>query len=120
MPYRVVLTTTGGVAPYKYALASGALPPGLSLGANGVISGTPSGPAGDFTFVVGITDANGAPATVTYIVHYLAPDIVVGPAKLQAGTVGVKLEQRLVATGGHGPYTFALQSGKLPGGVHYQ
>ncbi len=117
VPYRVVLTTTGGVAPYTYALASGALPPGLSLGSNGVISGTPSGPAGDFTFTVGITDANGAPATVTYVVHYLAPDIVVGPAKLQTGTVGVKLEQRLVATGGHGPYTFALQSGKLPSGV---
>jgi len=117
VPYRVVLTTTGGVAPYKYALASGALPPGLSLGANGVISGTPTGPAGDFTFIVGIADANGAPATVTYVVHYLAPDIVVGPAKLQAGAVGVKLEQRLVATGGHGPYTFSLQSGKLPSGV---
>ena len=117
VPYRVVLTTTGGVAPYTYTLAGGALPAGLSLSSTGVIAGTPTGPAGDFSFTVGITDANGAPATVTYVVHYLAPDIVVGPAELPPGAVGAKYEQRLVATGGHGPYTFALVRGKLPTGV---
>src|SRR5439155_9881509 len=108
--YRAVLTTTGGVAPYTYTLVAGVLPPGLSLRA-GVIAGTPRGPEGDFEITIGIADANGAPATVTYVIHYLAPDIVVGPAKLPAGAVGAKFDSRLVASGGRGPYTFARQSG---------
>lgn len=117
VPYHVVLTTTGGVAPYRYTLTSGTLPPGLTLSPKGVISGTPRGPAGDFTITVSITDANGAPATVTLVIHYLAPDLVFSPAKLPAGAVGARFERRLGVTGGHGPYTFEVTQGKLPDGI---
>ena len=41
-----------------YALASGSLPTGLTLSSAGLISGTPSA-AGDFSFTVNATDANG-------------------------------------------------------------
>ncbi len=117
VPYHAALSTTGGVAPYAYTLVDGILPPGLSLRGNGAIVGTPRGPAGDFTFTIGVQDANGAPATVTYVIHYLAPDIVVAPAKLPAGVVGQKFEKRLAPSGGHAPYTFEVIRGKLPTGV---
>ncbi len=42
-PY--TFTATGQPAP-TFALASGALPPGLTLAANGVLSGTPTGTGG--------------------------------------------------------------------------
>ena len=36
------LSSSGGLAPYTYALQSGVLPPGLSLTSGGVLSGTPT------------------------------------------------------------------------------
>ncbi len=58
-PYSHALTPSGGQAPYSFAttLASGALPAGLSLGANGTISGTPTA-SGNFTFTVSGTDSS--------------------------------------------------------------
>ena len=37
--YRVGLTAVGGKSPYVWSLLSGLLPPGLSIGADGVIAG---------------------------------------------------------------------------------
>ena len=42
MPYEQVLLATGGQTPYTWTLTGGTLPPGLSLQANGIISGTPT------------------------------------------------------------------------------
>ena len=56
------LTASGGQPPYIWSLASGALPPGLSLSTNGVISGTPT-TAGTSNFVVRVTDSVLATAT---------------------------------------------------------
>ena len=55
---------SGGVAPYTWSLASGQLPPGLSLAPSppASISGTPT-TAGTFTFTVRVTDSKGAQAT---------------------------------------------------------
>ncbi|MBD2755594.1 beta strand repeat-containing protein [Spirosoma validum] len=49
---------SGGTSPYSYSLASGSLPPGLSLSTMGVLSGTPI-QAGSFTLTVKATDAAG-------------------------------------------------------------
>lgn len=56
------LTASGGQPPYSWSLASGALPSGLSLSTNGVISGTPT-TAGTSNFVVQVTDSALATAT---------------------------------------------------------
>jgi len=56
------LTARGGQPPYIWSLASGALPAGLSLSNNGVISGTPT-TAGTSNFVVRVTDSALATAT---------------------------------------------------------
>jgi hypothetical protein len=57
--YSVPLVATGGLPPYTFGLALGSdLPPGLTLGANGVFSGLPSHP-GLFQPVVDISDSAG-------------------------------------------------------------
>lgn len=62
-PYNQTVTAAGGVAPYTYAVASGALPTGLNLNAaTGAITGTPNSP-GLFSFTIGATDANGCPGS---------------------------------------------------------
>jgi len=54
--YSATLDASGGVAPYQWSLASGALPAGLTLSAGGTISGTPT-VSGTFTFGVGLSDS---------------------------------------------------------------
>lgn len=51
------LTATGGIQPYAWSLTSGALPAGLTLNADGTITGAPS-VAGNFTFTAQATDSN--------------------------------------------------------------
>jgi hypothetical protein len=54
--YSTTLVATGGLAPYKWAVTSGALPTGITLSVSGVLSGTPTA-SGSFTFSVTVTDA---------------------------------------------------------------
>ncbi|MDD3926153.1 MAG: discoidin domain-containing protein [bacterium] len=55
--YSQVLSATGGTTPYTWAPAAGSsLPAGLSLSADGTISGTPT-QSGSYDFTVTVTDA---------------------------------------------------------------
>jgi hypothetical protein len=58
--YTYQLQTTGGLLPLKYSLISGNVPPGVSLSARGVISGTPTA-LGTSTFSVQASDATVPP-----------------------------------------------------------
>lgn len=60
--YEVALISTGGLLPVRWSLASGALPPGLTLTASGTLSGTPN-VAGSYPFTVQLTDGNTARTT---------------------------------------------------------
>ncbi|WDL95303.1 Ig domain-containing protein [Alicyclobacillus sp. ALC3] len=63
--YSGTLTATGGDGTYQWSLASGALPRGLSLGANGTLFGTPQ-TMGMSTFTLRVTDKGGDVATKTF------------------------------------------------------
>lgn len=63
--YSRTLTGTGGTAPYVFGVTLGALPPGLTLTAAGVLSGTPTR-AGTSTMTIRGTDAVGCFAEVAY------------------------------------------------------
>src|SRR5271165_436266 len=54
--YREGLAATGGQQPYTWTIDSGALPPGLSLTPDGVISGTPT-TVGNYSFTLRVTDS---------------------------------------------------------------
>ena len=63
-PYSVTLTAIGGVAPYQFGV-NGKFPPGMSLSANGVLSGA-STQAGNFKFTVTVSDARGCTGSRAY------------------------------------------------------
>jgi hypothetical protein len=65
-PYQATLSSVGGMGATTWSLAGGALPSGLTLSADGVISGTPTA-VGTSTFVVMATDSmwSGYPASQT-------------------------------------------------------
>jgi uncharacterized repeat protein (TIGR01451 family) len=57
---QVLLAQPGGAtAPLQFSLSSGALPPGFSLASDGTLSGTTL-QAGNYSFMVQVTDASGA------------------------------------------------------------
>lgn len=106
----------GGTAPYSFMVTGGALPTGLQLSSVGVLSGTPTVP-GVFAITVGATDAQADTGTATYTLVVSAPIVAVGPdvlAPLQAGSAH---SERLTASGGTGPYSFAVTGGALPRGM---
>src|SRR5262249_55131782 len=66
--YAQTLTVTGGAPLYSnWKVASGGLPPGLSLNsATGVLSGAPVEVSGTFYFTISVNDSSGAAATASF------------------------------------------------------
>ncbi len=93
MPYSYALTAQGGVPPYKWS--STALPAGLTLSPDGVISGTPTAPKGNYQIVVTVTDETDGSVSKNLTIKVegeLAIDgcssDVSAPCALPAGTIG--------------------------------
>jgi len=111
---------TGDPVP-SFALASGALPGGLSLDpANGVLAGTPT-TAGTFTFTV--KALNGAPPdavsdqiTIT-VSPAPAPAVFTADAAPSTATVGSAYGPYAFRASGFPLPTFALTAGALPDGL---
>lgn len=61
--YSETLEQSGATEPVTWSLLSGALPPGLSLSSAGVISGTPTGSAASYGFVVRLSNTAGTSCT---------------------------------------------------------
>jgi hypothetical protein len=77
--YSKVLEAAGGADARVWSVVSGSLPPGLSLAADGVVSGIPTN-SGNFVFDVAVRDEAGLSATNRMNV----PVVAVDPRLLQA------------------------------------
>jgi large repetitive protein len=115
--YNQSLGASGGVAPYSFTVAQGALPPGLALASTGALSGTPSA-SGTYTFTVQATDAFGQSGRLAYTVVVPVPTLTITPATLPSGVAGTAYTQALSISGGLAPYTVA-RSGSLPAGLSF-
>ncbi|MGN6763697.1 MAG: putative Ig domain-containing protein, partial [Rhizobiaceae bacterium] len=111
------LTASGGTAPYTFRITAGVMPAGISLRSDGTIQGTPTN-SGIANFTVEVTDANSATAMRSYSLTIKSPDVLVSVPSLPDGKVNTAYPGvRLTASGGTGPYEFAVVAGKLPNGV---
>jgi hypothetical protein len=77
--YTQILSEIGGVGPLTWTLASGSLPPTVSLSASGILSGTVTA-SGVYSFTVSLTDSSSPPksgtsGTLTITVHPTPPTI---------------------------------------------
>jgi hypothetical protein len=66
--YNQQIRAAGGLAPYTFALTSGALPDGLSLSSDGILLGTPT-TTGSSTFSITATDFTGCAGIQPYTVR---------------------------------------------------
>jgi hypothetical protein len=115
--YQQILVAGGGEPPYEWSVAedSGALPPGLDLGTNGVISGLPSA-LGTYSFGVTVGDRLGASDSVLFEVE-ITPKagVLILLTEQPIGFAGKPMDYRLHATGGLEPYRWEAASTPPPG-----
>ncbi|MGF6418916.1 outer membrane autotransporter protein [Stenotrophomonas sp. AN71] len=114
--YSQTLTASGGNGGYTYSLATGTLPPGITLSSAGVVSGTPT-TTGSYAFTVTATDGFSFTGSQTYTVAVNAPAIVFVQTTLPGGQVAATYNQTLSAGGGSGSFTYSVTSGALPPGI---
>jgi hypothetical protein len=108
---------SGGVAPYIVSLTKGALPAGLSLGNDGVISGTISPAAKSAKITVRITDSLNGSVSKTFTITVLKALNV--SAKAKTGRVGKDYAASFRIRGGLGPFTWSITAGALPTGLSF-
>jgi hypothetical protein len=114
--YSQTIQTSGGQAPDTFAIASGALPAGLTLNTStGVIAGSPAA-SGAYSFTVSVTDANGTVTTHTYTGTVVGALAITTPA-LPAPLIGTAYSQNVQSSGGNAPVSFAITAGALPAGL---
>jgi hypothetical protein len=114
--YNQTLTGNGGTGPYTFSVTAGALPPGLALSSAGVLSGTPTS-SGNYPFTATAVDSLGVGGSQAYTLSIAPATLTITPTTLYPGERGIFQEDFLDATGGTAPYTFAVTSGTLPGGI---
>ncbi|MGD8362292.1 MAG: putative Ig domain-containing protein, partial [Gemmatimonadota bacterium] len=104
--YSESLAAYGGEGTCTWTLPEGTLPNGLSLAADGTISGTPTKKGtSDFTVQVGCEDGQTASAELSITIQAV---LAVTTSGLPNGVIGVAYSATLAATGGDGSYTWSL------------
>ena len=110
------LAKAGGLAPFTYSIAGGALPAGLSLNAGtGAITGTPSA-TGAFSFTLRVTDTLAQTKDVV-VSGSVVENLTLSYTSPKEGTVSVALAANKTVGGGTAPITYAVTAGAVPAGL---
>jgi len=111
---------TGGYLPITYAVTQGAVPPGLTLGADGSLTGTPTKASSTpFAFTVTVTDSSTptqATNSLTYAITIsepLPPSIINTPPP--TATVGSPYSFQFYASDGLAPLVWASPTAPMGG-----
>ena len=117
----VMPTASGGLQPYKWTVSGGQLPPGLNVGNDGSVSGTPTA-SGTFAFSITAADSGDSSVPISGQIGIAAAltaslipacstqcNVELGCANV-CGAFGTQ-------TGGIGPFTYQLTQGPLPAGT---
>ncbi|MFY9611198.1 MAG: putative Ig domain-containing protein [Blastocatellia bacterium] len=117
--YNAALEAFGGIGPYSWAIETGALPAGLTMTAEGVISGRATS-RGFGSFTVRVRDALGTSAlrALLIIVSPPPPPLVILTVSLSETSAENFYSQALVAAGGVPPYAWTISSGSLATGLN--
>jgi large repetitive protein len=132
--YSQSLQAIGGSGGYKWSVASGSLPSGLTLDAGiGKIAGTPRS-AGAVTLFIEAADTSGTNAVQSMTLVVTNPSssatpspsaspssppavLTITSSSMPAGVVGTQYSQPLKFVNGTGPFAWSLQRGSLPSGL---
>ena len=122
--YSAVINASNGCTPYKWTIASGALPAGVTARPSTTttslnLTGTPA-TAATYSFTVKVTGCGGNTSQMAYKVVIQAATsgtLAITTTSLPNGTVGTVYSAIIKASGGCTPYQWSIASGALPSGV---
>src|SRR5258708_11608909 len=118
-PYSYTFSATGSV-PITWSVTSGSLPPGLTLGSTGVLSGTPN-IAGTYAFSLHAANsvASAGPNTFSLTISSTStgsPPAITSTSPIIGATQNTSYSY-IFAASGAGPIVWSMTSGTLPPGL---
>lgn len=115
LPYALGVQALGD-APQTWAIASGQLPPGLALDpASGAITGMPE-LSGSFAVTVSVVDSKGRTGLMAFTIA-VSSRLALATTTLPVARAGRTYSARVRTTGGVGPVTLRVVSGRFPVGI---
>lgn len=121
--YTAAVKAIGGCTPYKWNIASGTLPSGVTARASSTttslnFAGTPT-TAAAYSFTVKVTGCGGHVSEESYklAIQPGTAGVAIGTTSLPNGIVGSAYSATVKANGGCTPYKWGIVSGALPAGV---
>src|SRR6478609_5054472 len=120
--YNEPVETVGGIGALTFSIVlpgTGTLPQNLGLNpTTGIISGTPTAPAGTFPFTVRVQDISGQQDTKDLSISVtLTTPPQITTTSLPGGTAGQPYNERVRSTGGIGQLAWSISAGSLPPGL---
>lgn len=115
VPLDVALPIIGGIGSVSASYVSGSYPSGVSLVGNRLQGAWPTGATGTYPITFDLTDDTGTYTRVLDIELYLLPMELAGSAPRLV--VGDAMSATFTASGGEGPYNYAVSAGSLPAGL---
>jgi len=116
----IVLQAAGGTQPYTWSLVTGGtaavMPPGLALGADGRITGTPTTAQTARAFTVRVTDATSASVQKVFTIAVGTDSPRISSAAMGAARMGEAYSHTFQVLQGKKPYTWSTTS-SLPVGL---
>jgi hypothetical protein len=114
--YSRQLTASGG-SSIQWSVASGSTAPaGLTLAADGTLSGTPTTSTA-YSFSAKAYDPVSTSSALMVVSLTVAPALAVSTATLPDATTGTAVSSTVTATGGTGSSTWSITAGSLPPGL---
>lgn len=115
--YSIRFDAGGAPSQAQFSIAAGSMPPGLTLSANGDLSGSPT-TEGTFNFTVLATAPNGCPEEASYelVIRRACQEITINPSRMPRASFGASYSVQLSASGGTSPYAYVI-GGALPPGL---
>ena len=115
VPFRMTLSSCGGVGALAWTRSSGVLPAGLALRADGSIAGAPKA-AGVYRFTVTATDIRWRVASYAGTIT-VAPSLRIRTPEIPPARVGHLYRVKLAEIGGIAPKVWTITRGRLPRGI---
>jgi hypothetical protein len=110
------IEATGGLGGYTFALTAGDLPTGLTLSADGLVSGTPTA-TGVAYFTITATDGDGRTGARQFSIQLNPTPLVLLPYTLPGATKGTPYVATMAVANGVAPYVFSSVPANLPPGL---
>jgi hypothetical protein len=106
----------GGFGTYTWSV-EGDVPPGLTLGEDGTITGAPE-ESGSYRFTVVVTDAESRRAT--YVARFVVAErLAIKSRLLKPAKVGFFMSRKVTTLGGIAPMKTKVKRGPLPPGIFF-